>query len=83
MTPQGGLAITLDSDFSSASGPALEVYLSHRRGNGPGAISLGPLQRTRGEQTYSVPDGVSLTDFDFVLIHCVPFNVTFGVAELE
>ena len=32
---------------------------------------------------YPVPSGIELTDFNCVIVHCVPFNITFGFAELR
>jgi Electron transfer DM13 len=31
----------------------------------------------------NVPAGVTLTTYNWVIIHCVPFNVTFGYAQLQ
>lgn len=79
----GNLKLTLQEDFSSSQGPALEVLLSPTSRNGPDSISLGTLQSTSGSQEYVVPEGVELMDFDWVLIHCIPFNVTFGRGEFQ
>lgn len=81
--PNGGLVLRLGSDFSSSNGPRLEVFLSATNTVGANSLNLGGLQRTSGVQSYNVPAGVALTTYNWVIIHCVPFNVTFGHAQLR
>ncbi|MCG3158465.1 MAG: hypothetical protein DKINENOH_05109 [bacterium] len=79
----GSLVLRLGSDFSSSNGPRLEVFLSTTSTVGSNSLNLGRLQRTSGAQSYNVPAGVPLTTYNWVIIHCVPFNVTFGHAQLR
>lgn len=79
----GNLMLNFGSDFSSSNGPGLAVFLSTTSGRNSGSLNLGNLQRTSGDQDYSVSGNVELGDFDWVIIHCVPFNITFGFAELK
>jgi hypothetical protein len=79
----GSLVLRFGSDFSSSSGPGLEVFLSTTNTVGSNSRNLGRLQRTSGAQSYNVPAGVTLTTYSWVIIHCVPFNVTFGYAQLQ
>jgi len=81
--PDGSLVLKLRNDFSSSSGPGLEVFLSTTGTVGANSISLGRLQRTSGAQSYNVPSSVTLTTYNWVIIHCMPFNVTFGYAQLQ
>jgi len=82
-TPAGGLQLRFLDTFSTSNGPDLHVYLSSdSRVNGR-SLDLGELKSTSGEQTYAVPNSVEMNDFDYVLIHCLPFNVTFGFARLN
>lgn len=81
--PNGSLVLRFGSNFSSSSGPGLEVFLSTTNTVGANSRNLGRLQRTSGEQSYNVPAGVTLTTYNWVIIHCVPFNVTFGYAQLQ
>lgn len=81
--PNGSLVLRFGNDFSSSNGPGLEVFLSTTNTVGANSRNLGRLQRTSGAQSYSVPAGVSLTTYNWVIIHCVPFNVTFGYAQLQ
>lgn len=82
-TTDSGLELVLGSDFSSSQGPNLGVFLSTANQVNSTSINLGALQANSGGQTYAVPDDVELDTFDFVLIHCIPFNITFGAAELQ
>ena len=79
----GALVLRLSDTFSSSNGPGLEVILSTTKTVGANSVNLERLQKTNGAQTYNVPSTVTLTSHDWVLIHCVPFNVTFGYAQLQ
>jgi uncharacterized protein YjdB len=81
--PNGSLVLKFGADFSTSSGPGLEVFLSTTNTVGANSRNLGRLQRTSGAQSYDVPAGVTLTTYNWVIIHCVPFNVTFGYAQLQ
>lgn len=79
----GGLVLSFGSDFASAGGPDVRVYLSATNTVGAGSLDLGRLQRLSGAQSYVLPSNVQLTTYDWVIIHCVPFNITFGYARLQ
>ena len=79
----GSLVLEIGRDFVSSNGPGLEVFLSHNNTVNSQSRNLGRLESTSGAQSYDVPPGIELTTFDWVIIHCVPFNVTFGFAELK
>lgn len=71
-------------DLESDNGPDLEVWLVRQTTGdvGEGAVSLGALTSTRGNQNYAVPDGLDPTEFAGVAIWCVRFGINFGVAPL-
>lgn len=79
----GSLELSFSDDFSSSNGPNLAVYLSTTNRVGGNSIQLGELKSTSGAQTYSIPSNVTLDQYDWVIIHCIPFNVTFGYARLN
>ncbi len=79
----GGLQLRFDEDFQSSNGPDLNVYLSSESTINANSLLLGQLKSTRGMQTYELPSFVEMNDFDHVVIHCLPFNVTFGSAPLR
>ncbi len=78
----GGLQLRFGDNFVSSNGPELVVYLSSASSVNAGSLEVGALRSTRGAQTYVLPAGVAISDFDFVIIHCKPFNLTFGFARL-
>lgn len=80
--PSGRLRLTLGSDFISSDGPDVDVYLSQTNTVTGASLSLGSIISSSGEQEYAVPSGVDLDEYDWVIIHCVAFNVTFGYARL-
>ena len=77
------LQLMFSTDFSLTDGPGLFVYLSDAEFVTQSAINLGDFQSPTGAQNYNVPDGVSLDDYTYVIVHCVPYNVTFAIAELR
>ncbi len=79
----GSLELQFGSDFSSSSGPGLHVYLSTANRINSGSLDLGDLKMTSGSQSYQIPGDVEIDTYNWVVIHCVPFNVTFGFAELK
>ncbi len=79
----GSLALAFGSDFSSAGGPDVRVYLSTTNTVTANSLDLGRLRSYTGAQSYSVPSNIQLYAYDWVIIHCVPFNITFGYARLQ
>jgi len=79
----GTLTLELGGDFTTVAGPDLNVYLSKASGVDGDSLDLGDLKANNGAQTYSVPSGVALDDYDYVVIWCVTFAVDFGEAELQ
>lgn len=87
------LILRFGSDFLVDAGPGIYVYLSTSNQVNSSSIILeeeaGPLTqpdtapRLTGAQIFDVPLGVQLDTFDWVVIHCRPFNVTFGYAQLQ
>lgn len=85
----GATFIRFDDSFRAARGPDLKVFLSPTAygdvtGNTAvnGAINIGELQKTRGTQEYRLPDGVSLADYQSILVHCEEFSVLWGSSDL-
>jgi hypothetical protein len=81
--PNGNLVLKFGDNFSTSNGPGLEVFLSATNAVGANSRNLGRIQSASGAQSYNVPAGIALTTYNWVIIHCVPFNVTFGYAELK
>jgi len=68
--------------FSSQNGPDLKVYLSKDVG-ATNYLRLGALQSTMGKQSYSIPSGISLSDYPYVHVWCEQFSVEFARAEMK
>ncbi len=76
--------VTLGSNFSTVNGPGLRVVLCKTAFYNPSTdlIISDLLTQISGVQTFNVPSNVELNDFQYVLIHCVPFNHRFGYTVL-
>lgn len=76
-------------EFSVTNGPDLHVILtkhpSPENSNdiGDDTIDLGSLKGNLGNQNYEIPTVVDLSDYQSVVIYCVPFHVVFATAPLE
>lgn len=77
-------------EFEVTNGPDLRVLLAyspnpegHSDLDDAGYVELGKLKGNIGSQNYEIPDSVSLSDVQSVVIYCNPFRVVFSVAPLE
>lgn len=68
--------IELSQNFKTSSGPDLYVYL----GNDEPTQIIAKLKKNSGAQTYALPEGVNLSNFSTVFIHCKKYDHTFGKA---
>lgn len=78
-----GPVVRLGADFQSSNGPGLYVYLSNSANSVAGGVEVGRLRKNSGEDTYALPAGVGLTDYNVVVILCKPFSIPFGSATLN
>ena len=83
LSDRGALEVVFEENFKSDNGPGLVVYLSKENTVTTTSLELGVLENIAGAQTYSVPNNVQLSDFGWIIIHCKPFNVVFGYAEIN
>ena len=63
---------------ASSNLPGLYVYMTNNPSTTNGALEIGPVSVFSGAHSYTLPDGVGLNDYDFVLYFCKPFNVKVG-----
>jgi hypothetical protein len=88
MFRQGDRRVLRFEEFSVTNGPDLHVILTRHpspasRGDvGEDYIDLGSLKGNMGNQNYEVPADVDLSDYQGVVIYCVPFHVVFATATL-
>lgn len=66
-------------NFTISEGPDLKVYLSTSAAPDT-FINLGDLNPAT---EYSIPDGVNLGTYSYVLIHCQQYNHLFAIAKQE
>ena len=79
----GNLLLQFDDNFLSSNGPGLYVYLSTSNSVGSNSLEVERLNSTQGQQLYTIQGDIELDTYSWVIIHCKPFNVTFGYAELK
>ncbi len=70
-------------DFVTQSGPGLYVYLSNSPNSVGGGVELGAVMSNSGAQSYTIPDGVLSSEFEYVIIYCKPFGIAFGRGEFN
>lgn len=87
--------LVFSEDFLVSTGPALHVILSgasdltvdyvtfSQMVTGAAYLELGALAAPEGAQTYTVPQGTDLTQFNTVVIWCADFDVAFAAAALS
>jgi hypothetical protein len=90
--PDGTRVLRIEG-LDTSNGPDLKVWLTDQPVIDDAAgwgvfddgkyVSLGELKGNRGNQNYSIPDDVDLSDFSSVSIWCERFSVSFGAAELQ
>jgi hypothetical protein len=85
--PDGSLVLRFEN-FRVTNGPDLHVILTRNENPltpddvGTDYIDLGPLKGNVGNQNYNVPAEIDFSDYQAVVIYCVPFQVVFSVASL-
>jgi hypothetical protein len=84
--PDEGLILRFEA-FSVTNGPDLHVLLAS--GSAPASrddlgeyLDLGSLKGNMGNQNYQIPPGTDLSQFNSVVIYCMPFHVVFATATL-
>lgn len=86
---QGDQNVLRFENFEVTNGPDLHVILSknpnptNRDDLGSDHIDLGSLKGNLGSQNYDIPAGLDLTQYQSVVIYCMPFHVVFSVATLQ
>jgi hypothetical protein len=86
---QGNQRVLRFEDFSVTNGPDLHVILTRhpapggRSDVGDDYVDLGSLKGNLGNQNYEIPTSVDLSQYQGVVIYCVPFHVVFSTATLS
>ena len=79
----------LSDDFKTKSAPDLNIFLSRAELptlNGKNAtrdaVLVAPLKSAKGSQSYAIPEGVDLSEFRSIVIHCVEYSKLWGGSAL-
>ena len=86
---QGDQFVVRFEDFSVTNGPDLHVILSKHPSPstqaevGEDYVDLGQLKGNLGNQNYTVPAGIDASEFQSVVIYCMPFHVVFSIGTLN
>lgn len=85
----GKTFIKLSADFQTRNAPDLKLFLSplaaaETTGANAtnGSTLIAPLKSNRGEQVYEIPEGVDISTFKSVLIHCEQYSKLWAAANL-
>ena len=88
--PASGTARLVETDgkvyvryenFKTINGPDIYVYLAKDL-KAKEFIDLGEVRATEGNVNYEVPEGVSISEYRYVLTWCKQFGVLFNYADL-
>jgi hypothetical protein len=84
--PDGQLTLKIEDNFMSAQGPGLVIYLANSNtqviSTGIEIQALPQLSGAFEMDITAISSTVDITDYNYVMIHCKPFNVPFGGALL-
>ena len=86
---QGDQVVLRLENFEVTNGPDLHVLLTknpnpaNRAEVGEEYIDLGELKGNVGDQNYDIPADIDLSEYQGVVIYCVPFHVVFATAALS
>lgn len=85
---QGDQRVLRFEEFSVTNGPDLHLILvkhpspASRSEVEEDYVDLGSLKGNMGNQNYEIPADVDLSEYQGVVIYCVPFHVVFATATL-
>jgi hypothetical protein len=82
--------LVLQSNFKTSKGPDLKLFLTKKSTNAIGksdavekyGVLLGELKSYKGEQKYLIPNGLSISDFKSIVIHCEKYTKVWGASSI-
>lgn len=80
------LELSFSDNFMASNGPMLGVFLAKNASgtlSASNSLKVANLKSNSGAQSYQVPSGVGISDYNYVVVYCIPFNVRFGTAFLN
>jgi hypothetical protein len=86
--PTGSYVLRFEN-FEVTNGPDLHVLLAKSAAPASqaelmeGYLELGSLKGNIGSQNYEIPAGTDLSEYNSIVIYCMPFHVIFSTATLN
>lgn len=78
----GSDTIVRYENYKTINGPDVRVYLANDL-KAKDFVDLGPIKGTEGNINYTVPSGVDVDTYRYVLTWCEDFSVLFNSADLS
>jgi len=86
----GEYSLLLDDQFKTKSAPDLKLFLTARpladvsgKDATSAAILIAKLDDVRGSQRYRLPEGIDLTRYSTLLLHCEKYAKLWGGAQIR
>ena len=86
----GRTFLVLDEKFSTKKAPDLKLFLTNRplaeangRNAADGAVLIAKLKTNKGGQRYALPEGVDVSEFTTLLLHCERYSKLWAGASLR
>ncbi|MEO1235710.1 MAG: DM13 domain-containing protein [Planctomycetota bacterium] len=84
------LTIQLDSKFKTKKAPDLKLFLSPKplgelngKNATQGSLRIAALKSHKGAQSYTLPAGTDLSDYQTLIIHCEQFSKLWSGASIN
>ncbi len=81
--------VVLSDDFRTRNAPDLKIFFSPLAASDltddnatEGSILVSQLESNKGGQRYAIPEGVDLSTFNSIIIHCERFSKLWGSSSL-
>ena len=78
----GDATVVRYENYKTINGPDVRVYLASDL-KASDFVDLGPIKGTEGNINYTVPTGIDITKYHYVLTWCEDFSVLFNSADLS
>lgn len=90
-TKDDKLFVVFGEDFSTPRGPDVKVFLSRKRMEDIDkresvdieGLFLGEMTVFKGAQTYEIPSGTVLEDYESIVVHCKAYSVVWGGTNIK
>lgn len=81
---ENNLVLQFFDDFEVSSAlPGLYLYLTNNPNTNNNALEITKVSQFSGAQSFVLPDGIGINDYQYILGFCKPFSVKVGDGEFE